>query len=485
MTSRRLRSVPDAQAPRRAVIYVRVSSVRGRSGEEFHSPEMQESACRRLADQQGLEVVDVVMDLDRTGRTFQREGMQRVMAAAAGREFDAVVFYDLSRFGRNTSESLRHIRQLHDAGVAVLSTVERIDDTPEGQFALTTFLGMAQLYSDQISRRWSDVVRANREAGKWHGHPPLGYQLRGKGVIVPDPTAAPVVAEAFRRYADGQTLGEVTDLLRTIPGSESYWRSSTRQLLRNVGVIGMVQHEGRMLPGRHEAIVDEAVWERVQSRLRDASWQPPRHAEPVHPFAGLLVCDVCSGPMSRHGSVQTVRGGPVHRYRCRRTLQGLCVGAGGPPSDKLEEEVLRQVTEYLTGLRTQTLVRAESRTRAAAARAEVKRIRAALKRNQEARGRLAVDRARRDITAEEFELARDQLRDEEATLTRLLQVQSLAGDAGPKVSEDAAAGLVARWPVATMAERNRMLRHVVREIRIRRQERPKQALRGRVEVIFL
>lgn len=121
--------------PRRQVSYIRVSALMGRGGEQFHSPDLQLQAIREMAGRTQAIEVAVVQDIDRTGRDFNREGIRQVMAMARNHEIDVVGFYDLSRFGRNLAESLGHIRELHDLGVSVASTVENFDDSPEGQFS--------------------------------------------------------------------------------------------------------------------------------------------------------------------------------------------------------------------------------------------------------------------------------------------------------------------------------------------------------------
>src|SRR5207248_2721737 len=150
-------------------------------------------AMRDLAARRGLREVMVVEDIDVSGRTFQRAGIQRILEMARSREVDVVALYDLSRLGRNTAESLRTIKELRELGVSVVSTVEQIDDTPEGQFQLGVFLGMAQLYSDQVGRRWQQVITHRAEQGRVHAsRPAVGYRRVGRD-IEPDPTVAPLV----------------------------------------------------------------------------------------------------------------------------------------------------------------------------------------------------------------------------------------------------------------------------------------------------
>lgn len=153
---------------------MRVSALMGREGETFHSPDLQTAALRRHVGPLGLREVGVVSDLDRTGRTFSREGLDEIRRMVDAGQVDVVAVYDLSRLGRNVREALEFIKWLDDRGVSVVSTVEKIDDSPEGKFFLTQFLGMAQLYSDQIGRRWAEVIAARARQGHHHSGVPRG-----------------------------------------------------------------------------------------------------------------------------------------------------------------------------------------------------------------------------------------------------------------------------------------------------------------------
>lgn len=118
---RRPAAVPDH--PRRVVLYARVSALMDRGGDNFHSPTVQVGAMRRVTT--GMVEVAVIEDLDRSGRTFDREGIGRIRAMAERREIDALAVYDVSRLGRNVRESLNVLAELAGLGVTILSACEQ------------------------------------------------------------------------------------------------------------------------------------------------------------------------------------------------------------------------------------------------------------------------------------------------------------------------------------------------------------------------
>src|SRR3712207_757834 len=113
--------------------YVRVSALMGRGGDAFLSPDLQEQAIDRMVTLTGGRPGPLFSDIDRTGTDFNREGVQQaitwVMEDPARR---GLATYDVSRLGRNTSESLAVVKELRKAGAVYASAQEKIDDTPEG-----------------------------------------------------------------------------------------------------------------------------------------------------------------------------------------------------------------------------------------------------------------------------------------------------------------------------------------------------------------
>ncbi len=69
----------DTQAKNRAVGYVRVSRVGGRGGDRFLSPDLQREEIGRVAARKGLEIVEVIEELDASGGDSTRPGWNRAL----------------------------------------------------------------------------------------------------------------------------------------------------------------------------------------------------------------------------------------------------------------------------------------------------------------------------------------------------------------------------------------------------------------------
>lgn len=445
---------------RRAVSYVRVSAVMGR--EQFHSPELQLAAIHDLLARSSVEEVAVVQDIDRTGRDFHREGIQQILQLARDGRIDVVAIYDLSRFGRNLAESLNHIKQLRDLGVTVVSTVEKFDDTPEGQFLLAQFLALAQLYSDQIGRRWKQLMRWRAEHGKSHGAAPLGYRHRAGRTEI-DPVDGPAVRELFRLIADGWSVSYARRRLRERIPDKQLSATVVYRVLRNPAYLGLVVLNGETFPGEHEPLIEKPTWDVVQARLRRAAPRGVR-AEMAHSLVGVMFCAACGRALQ----LSTDRG--RFRLRCSGQFDADCEGVGTPQVTELEQVVHDAIIEKFSGQPLRPRPRRRSNSDPLLKLAAVR----------EARGRLAVNNAKQMIDDHAFMLADEELAKEEAQALLLVDEARLHHD--EQVVRDAAEELIARWPRMTNVERNRAIKLVVRRATCRRGARWREPVADRVTI---
>src|SRR5262245_29096799 len=95
-------------------IYVRVSRVAGR--DHLTSPEDQEREARAFCRAHGLTVGMVIPDIDRSGGTLDRPGLQKALRRVEQRQSGGIVVSYLSRASRDTQQGLELLDQITDAG---------------------------------------------------------------------------------------------------------------------------------------------------------------------------------------------------------------------------------------------------------------------------------------------------------------------------------------------------------------------------------
>jgi site-specific DNA recombinase len=480
------RDVAGKPRGNRVVLYVRVSAVMGRSGDEFHSPDVQLDAMRHAIRYAKMREVDVVQDLDESGRTFDRQGIDRIKKMAEAGALDAVAVYRVNRLGRNVLESLQFLTWLADRGVTILSASEHIDtSTPAGRMMLTNMLAVAEMQSDEIGENWSAALA--RRAQKGYARRAVGYRKEsGAKIMTPDPVMGPAVTRVFIDYADGVPIGKIADAWAQARGRPVFI-ANLKQMLRRPVYLGVVAMNGELFPGLHKPLVDESTWRKVQERLARDAKAPPRFLELTWALAGLASCPnghvLQKMPFRRRVTDEV-----VPRLACSRGpsrgVTKTCVGVGFPNMAEVEAEVLNQVEEYIRLLRTDpAAARAVEREQHLAAGA-VEGVRQRLDENRRALARLARAWAEGSGEVDGLREAQKELREEAELLRRqLLEIESQPAPRTAAEVSSLAEKLLALWPDMSPSERNQALRTVVKRVLVRKATRWREPVAGRVEVV--
>jgi DNA invertase Pin-like site-specific DNA recombinase len=139
---------------------------------------------------------------------------------------------------------------------------------------LNILLSFAQFERELAGERIRDKFAASRRKGIFMGgHPPLGYDVRDRKLVV-NPAEAELVRLIFRRFLD---LGSALLLIRELNAEGHRTKSWTTQagtfrkgrpfdkgtlykILRNRTYLGEAVHKGQSYHGEHEPIIDRATW---------------------------------------------------------------------------------------------------------------------------------------------------------------------------------------------------------------------------------
>jgi site-specific DNA recombinase len=231
--------------------------------------------------------------------------------------------------------------------------------TSMGRLLLNVLLSFAQFERELISERTRDKVNAARRKGKWiGGRLPLGYDLVD-GRLVVNPDEAKQVCSIFRLYLEQRSLLRVCEILngrgwrmkswttqRGVHHEGSLWeKASIRRVLTNVIYLGKVALGDEILPGEHQAIVDEEVFNQVALVLE--SHKPVRggDARNAHGFLlrGLIRCRACGSIMT--SDCARPKGGMYRYYACTsaaRRGQSACP-VRRVPAETIEQFVVQQI----------------------------------------------------------------------------------------------------------------------------------------------
>jgi site-specific DNA recombinase len=389
----------------RAVIYARYSSENQRET----SLQDQERLCRQEAERHGWVVVAVEQDAALSGQLSEdrRPGLQRLMAAAQRREFDALIVDDTSRLSRDTADALNTLRELDFLGIKFVARADGIDTSVNGKgtrllYAIKSAVG--EEFLRDLGEKTHRGIEGNVRRGFSVGGHPYGYRSEatpeGHRLVVHE-SEAKVVRRIFAlRVGDGEprplSLRELADRLnrekvpppgcrwkgRTVRQTSSWCASAVRGILLNPIYTGRVvwnrttwiRHPDtrrrlrRSRPAddwverRDESlrIVPQDLWDRATSRMVAArlasgtpQWRLKNRAKFI--LSGFLRCAVCGGNL-----VISNR----YSYRCatsRDRGSHACANALSINRKRLEAAVIAALRERLYTPETVTQLVADVR----------------------------------------------------------------------------------------------------------------------------
>jgi len=151
----------------RVAIYARVSTAN--NGQD---PTMQTRELREYAERRGWTVAGEYVDIGISGTKEKRPELDRLMADAHRRRFDAVVVWKFDRFARSVSHLLRALETFKAQGIEFVSFSEQLDtSTPAGKLVFTVLGAVAELERSLIVERVKAGLRNAKAKGKRLGRP--------------------------------------------------------------------------------------------------------------------------------------------------------------------------------------------------------------------------------------------------------------------------------------------------------------------------
>jgi DNA invertase Pin-like site-specific DNA recombinase len=167
----------------RAALYARVSTTN--NGQD---PLVQLRELREYCERRGWQVFGEYIDVGISGTKEKRPELDRLLAEAYRRRFDAVVVWKFDRFARSVSHLLRALETFQSLGIEFVSLTEGVDtSTPMGKMVFTVLGAVAELERSLIVERVKAGLRNARAKGKVLGRPKTAVdnakirQLRASG----------------------------------------------------------------------------------------------------------------------------------------------------------------------------------------------------------------------------------------------------------------------------------------------------------------
>ena len=266
--------------------------------------------------------------------TKKRENFHRMVDDAKAGKFDLVITKEISRFARNTLDSIRYTRDLLNAGVAVFfqnDNINTIDEDSELRLSI-----MSSIAQDELRKLSSRVKFGHQQAikdGVVLGNSRIFGYSKDEGRLVIDESEAPMVRQLFEMYASGEFSLKQIEKIFWDQGYRNYRgnriaHNTMSNMISNakykgyyvgnkVKVIDMFTKKQKFLPPEEwvmfkdetgeivPAIVSEELWEKANIILRRRS-EDVKNRQGIcntdNLLTGKLYCTCCGTPYYRKES---------------------------------------------------------------------------------------------------------------------------------------------------------------------------------------
>ena len=257
--------------------------------------------------------------------TKKRDEFNRLMGDCDAGKIDLVLVKSISRFARDTVDTLNATRHLKDLGIDVYFERENIHSmSKEGELLLTLLASFAQAEAESISQNVKWGIRKRFKLGIPNGNKaPYGYRWNGDGFSI-IPEQGTVVKEIYRRYLAGESAYSIAKRLadkgikgqsgvpmddstiKNILSSNSY--TGTMILQKSFFTEGHKRKKNRgelpmyAVEEMFEPLVSETDFEQAQQIMKERAESMPNRNPELTAFSGRVRCANCGCSISRRTS---------------------------------------------------------------------------------------------------------------------------------------------------------------------------------------
>ena len=302
-----------------------------------------------ISNHEDYELIEVYYDEGITGTSVKkRDGFNRMIEDCEKGKINLILTKKVSRFARNTVDTLCFTRKLSSLGIGVIFMNDGIDTSDkDGELRLTIMASIAQEESRKVSERVKWGIRRKMENGFVYGYSRmLGYRTNN-GVLSIVPEEAEIVKRIFNSYVfEGKGCHTIANELNaaglfTVTGK--MWREDgVNRILKNDKYVGdltqwkhystdfltkrVLQNNGDnpdipliTIPEHHEGIISREIWDLAQKQVYERgrlAKEGRRHSQHYW-YSGKVHCGLCGYSYNVTGGTNKAKR-PLHCVnRCK------------------------------------------------------------------------------------------------------------------------------------------------------------------------
>ena len=315
------------------------------------------------------EMANIYADFGISGtQTKKRTEFLRMISDAENGLIDLIITKSVSRFARNTIDTLKYVRQLKEKGVAVFFEKENIQTlTQNGEMLLTILSSLAQAESESISQNTKMGLKMIAKQGGLIGfNACLGYDYdkETKSIFINE-EGAKIVQFIFERYVEGIGCNRIAKELTAkgipTPTGKTNWADTVvAKMIRNAKYVGdlvtgktytvdpiskkrlvnLGEEEMYYMENHHEGIISRELFNKAQEIREKRSSRTNGGRIQTHtmnyPFSSIMKCGFCGGTYIRR--TRKPKSGDVNFWLCNCSVKNG--KASCPYSKGIDESII-------------------------------------------------------------------------------------------------------------------------------------------------
>lgn len=364
-------------------IYCRVSTEE--QSENDYSIDEQERLLEEWCKKMGYVIYKCYSDRGISGKNIKdRPALKELLSDAKAGKFDMVISWKINRVSRKLEDVLKIVNLLEKNNITFKSYSEPFEtDTPAGRMQFQMMALIGEFERGTIAQNVKMGMIAKAKSGNWCGGRVLGYDLvpnnspeeekKGKNKLKINEKEAEIVRFIFNEYSKGKGYKAITNQInklgyKTKKGND-FSVGSIRDILTNPVYIGEIRYNVRQnwsekrrrninpnpirVKGKHEAIIDRELWDKVQLILESKKGKPSRIYDGEYPLTGILRCPKCGAGMVISRTTNTLADGSKKRiaYYCcgnwKNKGTSVC-NSNTIRVDKANEYVFKKIEELVS-----------------------------------------------------------------------------------------------------------------------------------------
>lgn len=309
-----------------------------------------------LAQRDGINVVDMYRESHSAKDCGMRPVFNELINDIRIGKFNAILVWHPDRLSRNAGDLGALVDLLDQKKLIEIRThSQRFTNNPNEKFLLMILGSQAKLENDNKSINVKRGLKTRVEMGLWPSVAPTGYlnhpDRNMKCQVIVDPLRSHVIKLMFEKAAyDNMSTRKLFQWLKddvkfTTKNNKPLTISNIQVILRNNFYMGLIEYprkSGKWYAGKHEPIISQELFKRVQERLDSFKSEKADHE---FAFTRLMKCGMCKSGITAQEKHKNIRDGTVRKYiyyGCTRFHDKNCKN-----TYLREEELVQQLLEIV------------------------------------------------------------------------------------------------------------------------------------------